>query len=148
MFDEKFLVIFRSFQLPWIYAMPLTLIIRVRKRLPVLNQLDESSLKYRKYWTIRNKIYLNRKRKGNMFCTLIKTHDGINPSPSTQVTSPWMSCLTSQILVISYLIQISISSCILLARTYIKIQCWIIFWWFENNICLALQKRNRLSNFC
>lgn len=85
------------------------------------------------------------KRRVKMIFTLIKTHDGINPSPSTQVISPWTSCFTIQIPFITTSVQISRH--LVVVGTYIKIQGWIIFWWLENNIGLALQKTGQIMPF-
>ena len=88
-------------------------------------------------------IYRN-KRKKKMICTLIKTHDDISPSPSTQVTSPWMSCKYVPVMTV---FKIKISSKTVLVREPTETQSWIVFFrWLENNINLGLQKHKRLSN--
>ena len=53
--------------------------------------------------------------------------------------------LTIQNQFITTLIQILSQT--MVAKTYTKIESWIIFWWVKNNVCLALQNHNRLINF-
>jgi len=59
------------------------------------------------------KIFTETKERKRWFVHLIKTHDGISPSPSTQVTSPWMSCKYVPVMTI---FKIKISSKTVLVR--------------------------------
>lgn len=79
-----------------------------------------------------------------LFFTLIKTHDGMNPSASTQVTSPWTSCITITLQSNFSLILCNNWSTFqeiwMFAETYLKIQSWISFWLLENNFRLTLKR--------